>query len=182
MTSPNVNIMRDIGILLLSILVAVMLKQMGVIKELMDSTKDFTLIGSFIAGFFFVSAFTVAPSIAMFSDLSRTDSIYMVALVGSIGALVGDLLIFQFVEDHLFMDFKEYIKHSKFRKIIFVFKYKFLRWIFSILGALIVASPLPDDLGLAMMGLTKINTYIFIPLCLVLNFIGILGIELLARQ
>ena len=49
------------------------------------------------------------------------------------------------------------------------------------LGALIIASPLPDELGLAMMGVARIKLRVLIPISLVLNFAGIVLIGLIAN-
>jgi len=45
----------------------------------------------------------------------------------------------------------------------------------------VVASPIPDELGLAMMGLSKMRTSLFVPVSLVMNSAGILLVGLVAR-
>ena len=47
-------------------------------------------------------------------------------------------------------------------------------------GAIIIASPLPDELGLAMMGLSRVPIAAFIPISYTMNFLGILLIEFIA--
>ncbi|MDP3800322.1 MAG: hypothetical protein Q8Q90_02755, partial [bacterium] len=66
--------------------------------------------------------------------------------------------------------------------IIKFFRKSFLRWFTPFLGALIIASPFPDELGLVLMGLSKTNTKVFIPVSFGLNFIGILIMGLLLRR
>jgi len=44
-----------------------------------------------------------------------------------------------------------------------------------------VISPLPDELGLAMMGLSKMKTSLFIPISFILNSLGILAIGLITK-
>jgi uncharacterized membrane protein YdjX (TVP38/TMEM64 family) len=42
-----------------------------------------------------------------------------------------------------------------------------------VLGAIIIASPLPDEMGVGLMGISKLKTSQFILLSFVLNAIGI---------
>jgi uncharacterized membrane protein YdjX (TVP38/TMEM64 family) len=56
---------------------------------------------------------------------------------------------------------------------------KLILWCFA---ALVIASPLPDELGVALVsGVTKIEQRSFAILCLAMNTLGILIILLLAR-
>lgn len=59
---------------------------------------------------------------------------------------------------------------------------KVFRWITFFLGALVISSPLPDELGLAMMGLSKAKMSTLIPVSLIFNSLGILAIALVARN
>jgi hypothetical protein len=56
------------------------------------------------------------------------------------------------------------------------------RAVMPFLGALIIASPLPDELGLVFLGISKLKTRYFLPLSFVLNFFGILIIGLIAKS
>jgi len=58
---------------------------------------------------------------------------------------------------------------------------RLFRWSMVLFGALVIASPLPDEIGLAMMGLSKVKTLLFIPISFSLNAFGILIIGLIAR-
>ena len=62
-----------------------------------------------------------------------------------------------------------------------MFEVKLLKSLFPFLGALLIASPLPDEFGVALMGLAKMPTSEFVPISFSLNFLGILVIGVLAR-
>ena len=49
-------------------------------------------------------------------------------------------------------------------------------------GAIVVASPLPDEFGLTLLGLTKMPKKRFLALMFGLNFVGILFIALAANR
>jgi len=174
--------MRDLGVVALSIAVAVILAKTGALQGVLTSTQEWKLMGSFIAGVFFVSIFTAAPAGVVLFEMASTSSMWTVAFFGGIGGLLGDLLIFRFIKNSFSKDVHWLIRKSKQDRLIAIFKLKLFRWMIPFIGAIIVASPLPDELGLTMLGLSKMKMSIFIPLSFTLNFIGILIIGLLAQE
>lgn len=181
MENQKSNLMRDLGIIILSIVIAVILVKTGVLKELLISAQELKFIGSFVAGIFFVSVFTAAPATVVLAEIAQSNSIFLVAFFGGVGALVGDLVIFRFIKSRLSDDFLYLIKKSKSERLASVFRLKIFRWLTPFIGALIVASPLPDELGLTMLGLSKMRTSLFIPLAFLLNFLGILVVGLIVK-
>jgi hypothetical protein len=166
----------------MSIFLAVVLAETHILENLLSTTKDYGLLGSFVAGLFFTSIFTTAPSVVALGEISQMQSIIQVAFVGAAGAMLGDLLIFQFIRDKLSEHLMELMKGEiagakrKFRHHL-----KFFRWLTFFVGGLIIASPLPDELGVGLLGLSKMNTVWFAPLSFLFNFIGILMIGLVAN-
>lgn len=178
----NNNLIRDLGIIFLSIIIAVVLAKTGILKSLFTSTQEWEILGSLLAGIFFVSVFTVAPAAVVLVEIAQANSVLLVAFFGGIGALIGDLLIFRFIKDNLSEDILYLMKRTKQERFIKIFHLKFFRWLVPFIGALIVASPLPDEIGLAMMGLSKMKTSFFIPVSFLLNFLGILIMGFIAKN
>ena len=181
MINHKSNLKRDLGVIILSIIIAAILVQTGILKDLLINAQEWRFLGSLLAGIFFVSIFTVAPSAVILVEIMQSNPIWEVALFGGIGALIGDLLIFRFIKDSLAEDIKWVINKNKYERLILIFHLKFFRWFVPFIGALVVASPLPDEIGLAMMGLSKMKTAVFIPISFILNFLGILIIGLIAK-
>lgn len=173
------NITRDLAIVALSIVVAILLVKTNAIETLLASTQEVKFLGSIIAGIFFVSIFTAAPAAVALVQLMGTNSMFLVALFGGLGALLGDFLIFSFMKDHMAQDFAE---TTKLEKIKVLFQNRRLSWLLPLIGALIIASPFPDEIGLALLGLSKTKTAIFIPLSFLLNFLGILVMGIAAKS
>ncbi len=160
--------------IILSIVVAVILVKTGTLKSLLTSAQEWEILGSFLAGIFFVSVFTVAPAAVLLVQIAQANSILIVAIFGSLGALVGDLIIFRFVRDSFSRSLLDFITRDNENKIVnFLRSLKFLRWLWPIIGALIIISPFPDEIGLLMLGISKVKTHEFAVLAFVLNFIGI---------
>lgn len=180
--NPYTHLERDLYIIGLSIFVAIGIVRFGVIQNIVSSVDELKLIGSLIAGFFFTSAFTIAPAAIALAEISKTTSPLLVAFWGALGSLVGDLVIFLFVRDRFADDVREVLhtfKHE--RKIKKFFRRGFFRWLSPLLGALIIASPLPDELAIALMGISRVHLKIFIPVAFVMSFFGILFLSVVAR-
>lgn len=174
--------MHNLGIVALSIAVAILLVKTGALGALLTQTQGLKFLGSFVAGVFFVSVFTAAPATVVLAEISATDSLFGVAFFGAAGALIGDLIIFRLIKDRLSSDFLRLIQRPRHARWLAAFRFRRLSWLAPFVGALIVASPLPDELGLAMMGLSKMKTSLFIPFSFSLNFLGILVIGLIAKS
>jgi polyferredoxin len=176
------RLIDDIIIIIISVVVAITLVKTGLIIKFLNLTHGFWFIDSFLAGLFFTSAFTTAPAIATLGGIAQYNSVISVAIFGGLGALCGDLIIFRFMRDRLSEDFIYLLKQqSKKERITSIFKLKFFRWFTFFLGALIIASPLPDELGIMMMGFSKTKISLFIPVSFIFNSIGILIIGLIVR-
>ncbi len=181
MAQQRTNLMRDLAIVVLSIALAVIIVKTETLTDILTTTQEIKFLGAFIAGLFFTSIFTTAPATVVLAEIAQTNSIFAIALIGGLGALIGDLIIFRFVKDRLSEDFNYLIKQSKSKRLGHLFRLRFFRWLFAFLGALVIASPLPDELGLFFMGLSKIKTKWFIPLSFLLNSAGILVIGFIAK-
>jgi len=181
MNNNKYNLIKDTSIIALSVLIAIILVKTKVLVSILASSKELELFGSFIAGIFFTSIFTVAPATVVLAEIAQINSIFLVAILGGIGAMIGDMIIFRFVKNRLFEDILYLLKKSKSERLISIFRLKIFRWSIAFLGALIIASPLPDEFGLMMMGFSKIKTSLFIPISFLLNFLGIMIIGLIAR-
>ncbi len=175
------HLIQDLGIIALSVGVAVLLVRTGSVERLLVSVGGFTIFGSFFAGIFFVSAFTVAPAAAVLVEFFRANSLLEVAFAGGLGALAGDYLMFRFLRDRVAEDIASLLRHSRLRRLLAVFRLRCFRWVTPLAGALIVASPFPDEIGLALMGLSRLRTAIFLPISFALNFLGILAMGLAVK-
>jgi len=182
MKDNNSNLMKDLAIIAFSVLIAILMVKTGALKTLLVATQEIKFIGSFIAGIFFVSIFSAAPATVVFAEIAQSNSVFWMAFFGGIGALVGDLVIFRFIKDGLADDFLQLIRKTKSERFVSLFRLRLFKWLIPFIGALVVASPLPDELGLMMMGLSKMKTSLFMPISFFLNFLGILAIGLIVKN
>lgn len=174
--------MRDLGIVALSFIIAIVLVKTQALGGILSAAQEMKVIGSFFAGMFYVSIFTVAPAAVVLVELTRNFSLWEVALFGGLGAAAGNLLIFRFVKNNLMEGLILWLRRHRERKILILFRSPWFDYILFAAGALIVLSPLPDELGLALMGVSQIRNILFFPVSFALNFLSILILGLAARS
>lgn len=172
---------QDGVIILFSIAISFFLLKDGLIESFLFSVQSFQILAIFVAGMFFTSVFTTAPSIAVLSVLAQNNNIFVVAFVGGLGAMIGDYLIFKFVKDRVSEDFKYVFGFSKRKRIPHIFRTKLFHWFAPFFGALIIASPFPDEIGIAILGLSHTNNKVFLTISYIFNSLGILAIGILAK-
>jgi hypothetical protein len=157
----------------IGIVFAILLSRYESFQTFLFSLGDLGYIGAFIAGILFVSTFTAATGILILLVLAEKLVPLEIGLFAGLGAVVGDVTIFQFIKDGLLDEVEDIYHRLGGRKLSHILHVKAFRWTLPVLGALIIASPLPDELGIGLMGISKIGTLRFIILSFILNSIGI---------
>ena len=136
--------------------------------------------GAFVTGIFFVSTFTVAPAVVVLFSFARVLPLFPLALVAGLGAMVGDFLLFSFVRDRLSAEWSPLFSRIAETPLGRLFASPFFAWFTPVLGALIIASPLPDELGVGLLGLNGLKSWKMLLITFVLNTAGILLIVFVA--
>lgn len=164
---------HDFLMISVGICIALIFVETGILDIILGSLRDYYILASFVAGLFFTSAFTIAPSSIALVRIAEYAPVNWVALWAAMGAVCGDLILFFFIRDKFVEDIKRAIKPKTMKYIIHSFHFGFLKWISPIIGALIIASPLPDEFGITLLGMSKVRVSVLIPISFVMNLIGI---------
>jgi len=173
---------QDLSIIFFSVLIAIVLIKTQALSTILNGAVSLKILGSFVAGMFFTSVFTTVPAIVTLGQISSHNSLYLTALFGAIGAVVGDLIIFGFIRDRLSEHLTVLMQHTSYwKRVKALFKLKYFRWLTFLLGGLIISSPFPDEIAISLLGFSKMKTSTFIPLSFIFNFIGIVLIGLVSR-
>ena len=132
-------------------------------------------VGTFFAGMMFTYGFTSGPAIATFLILGEEQNIPVAAFIGGLGALIGDLTIFRFIR-HSFHDELKKLSREKFIRFFNkIIPRSIQKVLLPFLGALIIASPLPDELGVTLLATSSVvSGRGFTILSFVMNTLGIL--------
>jgi len=172
---------KNTTFLILSLIAFVFLLEKDFVQDFIKSIGTLGYFGSFISGVFFVSIFTVAPASAVIFEISKNLNPYLVALTAGIGAVAGDYIILRILKDRVFEELLPLFRKSGGSFLEKIFSSPFFAWMIPLFGAIIIASPLPDELGISLMGLSKIKNWQFILLTFILNSLGILAIVMLSK-
>jgi hypothetical protein len=161
-------------LLLFTIFVAYLLFESPNMQAITQFFVSLNYFGIFLLGFFFAYGFTAAPATAIFMHLSGDFNIYLASLVGGVGAYVGDYLIFLFIRQ----SFKDEVRKLKHERILTMFKMKipdkFRKVLYIAFGGFVLASPLPDELGVALLAAsTDVSKRLFAVISIFCNAAGI---------
>lgn len=131
-------------------------------------------IGAFFAGILFVSTFTVATGAVILLILAEQLSPVEIGVIAGLGAVLGDFTIFRFIKDNLTQEIVSiYNRIDGDHHFTKVLHSRYFGWTLPVIGAIIIASPFPDEIGVSLMGISKMNTYQFLVLSFILNATGI---------
>lgn len=151
-------------------------------QQTIHSISKLGYIGSFFAGIFFVSTFTVAPASVVLFKLTQIYNPLLIAITAGLGAVIGDYIIFRFLKDNVFEEIKPVFMKLGGSNISRLLNTPYFAWLAPVLGALIIASPFPDEIGLGLMGISKLKNWQFLTISFLLNSLGILLIITIAKS
>ncbi len=166
------ELLKDIIFIMFGVVIAIAMSSSGLLDEFIHLLRT-DILASFVAGIFFTSAFTLAPASVALVHVAQEGSVGTVVFWGALGAMCGDLLLFFFIRDRFADDIIQSIRPSIARHFLKSFHFGFLKWLSPLLGALIIVSPLPDEFGLALLGMSKTKIALLMPLSFVMNILGI---------
>lgn len=135
---------KNLSLAFIGILLAVLLSRIEGFHAFLIHLGGFGYIGAFFAGMLFVSTFTVATSALVLLTLAETLSPIEIGLIAGLGAVVGDMTIFHFIQDTLSREIEDmYSNFDRKKHLKHLFHTKYFNWMLPVIGAVIIASPFP---------------------------------------
>lgn len=169
---PKYRHHHNLLLFIIGLLMAIVMARSPFFNQLINYLGDLGYLGAFIAGMLFTSTFTVATGAVILFALAKTLSPIFLILLASIGAVLGDFLIFKFIEDDVVEEIKpiyEQVTGSHLKKILHT---RYFAWTLPVIGALIIASPMPDELGVSLLGISEIKPLKFLLISWVSHALG----------
>jgi uncharacterized membrane protein YdjX (TVP38/TMEM64 family) len=181
---------KNLFLFFLSLVLAYFMLKNEESLSFLKSLNHLGYFSAFLAGMLFTSSLTVAPATALIYTLGSAFNPLALAFIGAFGSLLSDYLIFRFVKHRLIDEIKLLQEEiNNFLKPVtkgFIPKDLKLRlyiwqkttqsrfkWLIPAIAGFIIASPLPDEFGVALLGAAKYETKRFAILSYFLNFMGI---------
>ncbi len=173
---------KNTSFLIFSLIVFFYFADSEVVQNFITVLGSMGYFGAFITGIFFVSTFTVAPAAVVLFHLANHLNAFEVAILAGLGAVVGDYVIFRFFKDRVFAELKPLFDRLTGSRVSELIRTPYFAWLLPVIGATIIASPLPDELGVGILGIAKMKPWKFVILSFFLNAVGIFIIVTLAKS
>ncbi len=151
------------------------------VAGLLSLVKQLDYFGAFIVGVLSVSFFTTAPAIVLLIDLANELDPIALAIIGGAGAMIGDWLLMLVFEERVVRELKPLLRKLHVHEMVARLRYKYTTWILIMAGVIALSTPIPDEIGVALLGVSRIKQAYVLGICFVLNTLGILVIVLAAR-
>ena len=150
-----------------------------------DFLSSLSYMGNFLAGMFYAYGFTAAPATAIFLSLAKDGNLLIAGLIGGIGALLGDLIIFFFIR-YSFGDEIKRISKEKLTKAIATIEKRvfgrYQKYFVMTFAGFLIASPLPTEIGVTLLASSKtVSIKKFMIIAYTLHTLGIFAILLVGR-
>jgi hypothetical protein len=144
-----------------------------VVYDFLFHLEGLSYLGVFIAGMLLAFGFTAPFAVGFFIALNPSN-IFIAGILGGLGALISDFLIFKFIKTSFEDEFKRLEKTKTFKELNYLFEnaagHKIKIYLMYVFAGFLIASPLPDEAGVVMLaGLTKIKPGIFALLSIILH-------------
>lgn len=142
---------------------------------------DLGYISAFFGGMMFAFGFGSPFGVALLATIANDVNIFVAAMVGGVGALLSDYLLFKFIR----VTFQDEIDRFRDSKAFALFNGLVMRrmpprlaYYLSVgIAGLIIASPLPDEVGVTLLAsITAVRERIFMVVAFALNTLGILAV------
>ena len=158
---------------IISIVAFVLVLDTALVQTVLEHLEGFGLIGVLIGSMMVTSFFTAAPGIALLLPLSQEFNPLVFGLVGGLGAMVGDWIILKIFEEKIAYELKPLIKKFGWGHILRRIRRKKERQRTLLLGMVVIITPLPDEMGIALMGLSRFPLSLLLILIYILNTLGL---------
>lgn len=165
----------------LSVIVAYLLFREESVSSFFHSLGNLGYLSAFAGGMLFAVGFGAAFGVGILLTIADEVNIYAAAVLGGLGALLTDYVIFKFIRltfDDEIVKLKNSKGFSLVRKVLLERMPPKIRYYFALsLAGFVISSPLPDEIGVAILAsMTTVRERVFTIISLTLNTLGILAL------
>ena len=164
---------KNVTTLLFSVLIALFLLRYEPFHQVLLNLGTWGYFGAFLAGLMWTSTFTISIGTIVILVLAESLNAVELALIAGAGAVIGDLIIFKFVKDKLVSELEPVYEKLGGNHLTKILHTKYFSWSLPVIGGAIIASPLPDEIGVSLLGISKMKTYQFMIITFIFNAIGV---------
>lgn len=171
---------KNLSLLILGSVFGIFIYKSSFFNQLILNLGSFSHLGALFAGILYDTTFTVSASIAMMLILAKTLPYWQLILITTVGAVIGDYLVFKFIKDGLIKELipiekalENEVGRNRIHYLKHLFHSRYFHWTLPIVAVIMIGSPLPNEFGISLLGASGIRTKSLLSISLVFNFIGI---------
>lgn len=142
---------------------------MASIFEFLDSLG---YIGGLIAGALSASLITAAPALVLVVELAQHLDPLALALLVGVGSAIGDMILLLFFEERIFTELAPLGRKLGLTRFVKRSRKRRMSTPLLLAGAFVIMTPLPDEVGLGLLGISHFPKAFLFLLCLALNTLG----------
>lgn len=166
---------------LLAIIGFVVALDTALVQAGLHYVEEMGIAGMFIAGMLFTSFFTAAPATVILVTMGGFYNPLEVAFYAGLGTVAGDWIILKVFEERVAYELKPLVKKFHLGKALRRIQSKRNRERTTLLGMFVIGSPLPDEVGIGLLGIAHLPTVSLLIITFLLNSAGILVLVLLTQ-
>jgi len=163
-------------LLLLTFLLAYVLFSWRNVLPFQSELLALGYLSAFILGLLFSYGFTTSTSVVFLLMLAKDYNIFLFAAIAGMGALTSDLVLFTFIRSSFMDEVKEMSNEKPVKKLRHMIHGHLKKYLLPVLAGFVIASPLPDEIGVCLLASSKISPRAFSVFSYLLNTLGILVI------
>lgn len=146
----------------------------ALVQQGLSSIEKLGVVGILIAGVLFTSFFTTAPALVMLIRFAEIYDPLTITFYAGIGSVIGDWIILKVFEEKVGYELLPLAKKFNLMRWLRSLRRKKNREKATLLGMLAIASPLPDEIGIGLLGIAHLPAISLLIITFLLNSAGIL--------
>jgi len=164
---------KNIFVFFVGLLLALAICQNSTFRAFWLNLGNYGYLGAFVAGMLLISTFSIATGIVVLVTLAQRVSPITLGVFALFGAVIGDVLIFKFIKDDVEEEIEPIYKQFAGKHLTKLLHTRYFSWTLPVVGAFILATPLPDELAISLMGISKMTIAEFFIISLLSHATGI---------
>ncbi len=160
--------------LLIGVVLAFILANLELFNMFLTTVHRLDYLDAFIGGILLAFTFSFAVGGLIVVTASETINPYAVAAIAGLGCMISDIIIFRFIKDTIPLNAQHVCEGPKSGYFARLYCHRYFQWTLPVIGAIIIASPLPDELGVSLVGISNMSLRKFAVMACVIDTLGAL--------
>ncbi|MFA5857393.1 MAG: hypothetical protein WC867_08585 [Candidatus Pacearchaeota archaeon] len=157
-------------ILLLILIITIYFAYSGIFEFIVKKMGKYGLLGVYINGIIWGYSFASVPATAMFIYFTKLYNPWIVAIIGALGVVTENTLVFILFKKEISEKTKKKVDHFVYTKL----KLKGKNWLIILAALIVMVTPIPNEVGIYLLTIARLDERIFMIISFLSSFMGIM--------